>query len=74
MSVVGLSRALAIHREALSECRRCATHADVRPVVSLARAPRVMLVGQAPGKTEIVAQRPFAGRAGRTLFSWAVAR
>ncbi|GAC1649079.1 MAG: hypothetical protein NVS4B3_05550 [Gemmatimonadaceae bacterium] len=29
-----------------------------------------MLIGQAPGKTEISAQRPFTGRAGRTLFHW----
>ena len=29
-----------------------------------------MLVGQAPGKVETVDRRPFAGRAGRTLFSW----
>ena len=29
-----------------------------------------MLVGQAPGKTEIGLRRPFAGRAGRTLFRW----
>lgn len=29
-----------------------------------------MLVGQAPGKTESGGGKPFAGRAGRTLFSW----
>ena len=29
-----------------------------------------MLVGQAPGKVERGGGRPFAGRAGRTLFSW----
>ena len=29
-----------------------------------------MLVGQAPGQTEVVDQRPFAGRAGKTLFRW----
>ncbi|MEX2152257.1 MAG: uracil-DNA glycosylase family protein [Gemmatimonadaceae bacterium] len=40
------------------------------PVVSLARSPKAMLVGQAPGKTEAAGGRPFAGRAGRTLFSW----
>ena len=32
-----------------------------------------MLVGQAPGQTEIGGGRPFAGRAGRTLFSWLAA-
>lgn len=29
-----------------------------------------MLVGQAPGKSEIEDRRAFAGRAGRTLFKW----
>ena len=29
-----------------------------------------MLVGQAPGQTEMGGGPPFAGRAGRTLFSW----
>ena len=42
----------------------------VIPILSLARAPRVILVGQAPGKTEISNRRPFAGRAGKTLFQW----
>lgn len=59
------------HREALSACRRCA-HADPRavPILSTARSPRVMLVGQAPGQVEMADRRPFAGRAGRTLFRW----
>ena len=38
--------------------------------MSLARAPRAMLVGQAPGQTETAGGKPFAGRAGRTLFRW----
>ncbi|NUQ19843.1 MAG: hypothetical protein HOQ09_02670 [Gemmatimonadaceae bacterium] len=29
-----------------------------------------MLVGQAPGKVEISSRKPFAGRAGKTLFRW----
>jgi uracil-DNA glycosylase len=33
-------------------------------------APRWMLVGQAPGKKEVVLGRPFAGAAGRRLFQW----
>jgi len=66
-----LEAALAEHRKSLSACSRCATvHAHVRPIVSLARAPKVMLVGQAPGQTEVTSRRPFAGRAGRTLFQW----
>jgi uracil-DNA glycosylase len=59
------------HREALAACRRCG-HGDPRvvPILSEARRPRVMLVGQAPGKREVEDRRAFAGRAGRTLFRW----
>jgi uracil-DNA glycosylase len=58
------------HRAALSACRRCEHRGHVRPIVSLAVAPRVMLVGQAPGQVEADGGKPFAGRAGRTLFRW----
>lgn len=57
-------------RAQLLQCRRCERADGVQPVVSLARSPRAMLVGQAPGKTEAVGGKPFAGRAGKTLFSW----
>jgi uracil-DNA glycosylase len=57
-------------RSRLLECRRCHLGSEINPIVSLARSPRVMLVGQAPGKTEAAGGKPFAGRAGRTLFSW----
>lgn len=40
------------------------------PIVSQAREPEVMLVGQAPGKVETSGGKPFAGRAGKTLFRW----
>ncbi len=65
-----LTRALAFHCEALAVCRRCRHAPGVVPILSRAACPRVMLVGQAPGKTEIVGEKPFAGRAGRTLFKW----
>jgi uracil-DNA glycosylase len=58
------------HRAALSACRRCGHGDQVLPILSLAKRPRVLLVGQAPGQTETVDQRPFAGRAGKTLFRW----
>jgi uracil-DNA glycosylase len=61
---------LDLHRTALKQCRRCGHRSDVQPIVSVARSPKIMLVGQAPGKTESAGGRPFAGRAGRTLFSW----
>ena len=59
------------HAAALAACRRC-TFDDpaVLPVISSARDPVAMLVGQAPGKTEVIDRRPFAGRAGRPLFRW----
>jgi uracil-DNA glycosylase len=61
---------LAEHRACLAACRRCELHADVAPIQSLAVAPRVMIVGQAPGKVESSGGMPFAGRAGKTLFRW----
>jgi len=42
----------------------------ITPIVSLAKAPKVMLIGQAPGQVESAGGRPFAGRAGKTLFKW----
>jgi uracil-DNA glycosylase len=64
------SLALAEHLTSLGACRRCQLETDIRPVISRARNPRVMLVGQAPGKVEQEGGRPFSGRAGRTLFGW----
>lgn len=61
---------LAEHVAELSRCRRCALGEGIAPIVSAAERPRVMLVGQAPGKVEKEGGKPFAGRAGRTLFRW----
>lgn len=65
-----LDELLDAHRAELSACRRCAFNLAVRPIVSMARSPKVMLVGQAPGKVEASGGKPFAGRAGTTLFRW----
>lgn len=65
-----LDLALDSHCRALSACRRCGLGANVLPIVSMAHRPRVMLVGQAPGKIETGGGRAFAGRAGKTLFRW----
>lgn len=65
-----VDRQLELHRQELAHCRRCGHPDDVHPIVSLARSPKIMLVGQAPGKTEAAGGPPFAGRAGRTLFKW----
>jgi uracil-DNA glycosylase len=70
MSPAQLTRALDAHCGALAACRRCAHGELVRPIVSHARAPRALLIGQAPGQVETGGGKPFAGRAGRTLFKW----
>jgi uracil-DNA glycosylase len=62
--------ALAAHRLALGNCQKCELAAGIRPVVSQARNPRAMLIGQAPGQVESDGGRPFSGRAGKTLFRW----
>ncbi len=67
---MNMSLTLEAHRTALSECRRCVLGPGIRPIVSNAVAPRMMLVGQAPGKVEAGGGVAFAGRAGRTLFRW----
>lgn len=73
MSHSTLARALDAHCAALGACRACG-HEDpgVVPILSPARSPSVMLVGQAPGQVETSAgeRRAFAGRAGKTMFRW----
>jgi len=64
------SSRLATHCASLADCRMCGHASEVRPIVSHAVSPKVMLVGQAPGKVEISSGKPFAGRAGATLFRW----
>jgi uracil-DNA glycosylase len=70
LAPASLARALDEHSARLAQCRRCTPGAGVVPIVSRSRAPRAMLVGQAPGQTEIGGGPPFAGRAGGTLFRW----
>ena len=61
---------LETHCHALALCRRCGHGSDIVPIVSRAVRPRAMIIGQAPGKVEAAGGRPFAGRAGKTLFRW----
>jgi uracil-DNA glycosylase len=67
---VSLADSLDAHCARLAACRRCGLEPAIVPIVSQSRAPRAMLVGQAPGQTETTGGKPFAGRAGRTLFRW----
>jgi len=73
MTRPALARRLDEHCAALGACRQCG-HEDpcVVPILSPARAPKVMLVGQAPGQVETSEgeRRAFAGRAGKTMFRW----
>lgn len=65
-----LDSSLTLHCEALAACRACKLPAGVLPIVSCAVRPKAMLVGQAPGQVEAAGGKPFAGRAGKTLFRW----
>jgi uracil-DNA glycosylase len=51
-------------------CRRCGLPEGISAVFGRFDSPRWMLVGQAPGKKEVLLGRPFAGAAGRRLFKW----
>lgn len=54
-------------------CRVCQDTGHIEtaaPVVSGRAGNRIMLIGQAPGQTELTKRRPFAGPAGRVLFGW----
>lgn len=54
-------------------CRLClaAGHEITPPAIFRgATSSRVMLIGQAPGVTEVAAKRPFNASSGRRLFQW----
>jgi len=61
-----------LHTE-MRACRRCldAGHA-IAPgaVFTGAAAAQAMLIGQAPGVTEVTAKRPFNAGSGKRLFQW----
>lgn len=61
-----------LHTE-MRACRRClAAGFSITPgaIFSGPANARVMIVGQAPGVTEVEAQRPFNASSGRRLFQW----
>ncbi|KAA3665328.1 MAG: hypothetical protein DWQ04_01185 [Chloroflexi bacterium] len=61
-----------LHAE-MKMCQRCleAGH-EIVPGAIFRGGPaaRVLLIGQAPGVTEVVAKRPFNASSGRRLFQW----
>lgn len=61
-----------LHRRILI-CRACEEAGYIEraaPVVAGRAGNHIMLIGQAPGITELEVRRPFAGRAGKELFRW----
>lgn len=54
----------------LRACSRCTFGHPARPVVAGSATARLMLIGQAPGKTEQVSGQGWMGPAGRRLVGW----
>lgn len=64
---------LNILHDEMRACRRCLEAGfSITPgaIFSGSASARVMIVGQAPGVTEVEAQRPFNASSGRRLFQW----
>lgn len=57
------------HMEKLAACTRCPTMAGPVVTGAVVVSP-VVLIGQAPGKREGPAGKPFAWTAGKVLFDW----
>jgi uracil-DNA glycosylase len=61
-----------LHARVLA-CRLCEEAGYIpsaAPVVCGRSGNRIMLIGQAPGQTEMTRRSPFQGPAGRVLFGW----
>lgn len=57
----------------IAACTLCADAGYIEraaPVIAGRADNRIMLIGQAPGITELQSRRPFHGKAGRELFRW----
>ncbi len=68
-----MSGGLAVVQEEARACRLCATGGySIVPgaIFSGGAHAKLMLVGQAPGPSEVGAGRPFSGPSGRRLFGW----
>lgn len=62
----------ALHRE-MHTCRKCLDAGfEIVPgaIFSGRETAKVMIIGQAPGATEVVARRPFNAGSGSRLFQW----
>ena len=70
---MGERSALELLHAEMRACRRCqAAGFSIAPKAIFCGgvSARVMIVGQAPGATEVVAGRPFNASSGRRLFEW----
>ncbi len=68
--MASMESSLERHRERVRGCMRCFPKGGNAPVVDLPKDVRVLLVGQAPGVTEVTTRLPFTGPAGRRLEGW----
>ena len=58
------------HRERVRACSRCFPSGSNAPVIDLPKRTKILLVGQAPGSTEVTTRLPFTGPAGKRLMRW----
>lgn len=58
------------HRDVVRACSRCFPLGDNAPVVDVPKRTGMLLVGQAPGSTEVTTRLPFTGPAGKRLMGW----
>lgn len=58
------------HQDAVRACSRCFPSGDNAPVVDVPKRTGLLLVGQAPGSTEVTTRLPFTGPAGKRLMGW----
>lgn len=68
-----IAQQLHVLQQEIKACRRCLQEGyaiEAPPVFSGTAAAKVMLIGQAPGPTEVVAGRPMNAGSGRRLFEW----
>jgi uracil-DNA glycosylase len=58
------------HRSIVRACSLCFPSGSNAPVVDEPKQTGILLVGQAPGSTEVTTRLPFTGPAGRRLMGW----
>jgi uracil-DNA glycosylase len=58
------------HRANVRARSLCFPSGSNTPVVQLSKKSRILVVGQAPGSTEVMTRLPFSGLAGKRLMTW----